>query len=70
MIQLKRAYAKPSPEDGVRVLVERFWPHDLDEKHAKLGLWMKEAAPSAELHLAFGFWNERAARPKPADWLG
>jgi uncharacterized protein YeaO (DUF488 family) len=54
MIRLKRAYEKPSPEDGFRVLVERFWPRDLDEKHAKIDLWLKEAAPSVELHQAFG----------------
>ncbi len=62
MIQLKRAYEKPSPEDGFRVLVEPFWPRDLDEKHAKLGLWMKEVAPSAELHQAFG------ENPAPGRW--
>ena len=54
MIQLQRAYAKPSPEDGFRVLVERFWPRDLDEKHAKLDLWLREVAPSVELHQKFG----------------
>jgi len=72
MIQLKRAYEKPAPEDGFRVLVERFWPRNLDEKHAKLDLWLKEAAPSTELHQQFGedpvperwdefqrlYWNE------------
>jgi uncharacterized protein YeaO (DUF488 family) len=47
MIQLKRAYAKPSPADGFRVLVERFWPRDLDEKHAKLDLWLKHVAPAS-----------------------
>jgi uncharacterized protein YeaO (DUF488 family) len=62
MIQLKRAYDKPSPEDGFRVLVDRFWPRDLDEKHAKLGLWLKEVAPSAELHQTFG------ENPDPARW--
>jgi uncharacterized protein YeaO (DUF488 family) len=54
MIQLKRAFDKPSPEDGFRVLVERFWPRDLDEKHAKLDLWLKEVAPSTELRQALG----------------
>jgi uncharacterized protein YeaO (DUF488 family) len=62
MIQLKRAYEKPSPEDGFRVLVERFWPRDLDEKHAKLGLWLQEVAPSTELHQAFG------ESPDPGRW--
>jgi uncharacterized protein YeaO (DUF488 family) len=54
MIQLKRAYEKPSPEDGFRVLVERFWPRDLDEKHARLDPWLKDVARSVELHQTFG----------------
>jgi uncharacterized protein YeaO (DUF488 family) len=62
MIQLKRAYEKPCPEDGYRVLVERFLPRDLDEKHAKLDLWLKEVAPSTELHQAFG------GSPDPGRW--
>jgi uncharacterized protein YeaO (DUF488 family) len=62
MIQLKRAYEKPSPEDGFRVLVERFWPRNLDEKHTKLDLWLKEIAPNIELHQQFG------ENPDPERW--
>jgi uncharacterized protein YeaO (DUF488 family) len=62
MIQLKRAYGKPSPEDGFRVLVERFWPRNLNERHAKMDLWLKEVAPSTELHRAFG------ENPAPGRW--
>jgi uncharacterized protein YeaO (DUF488 family) len=62
VIQLKRAYEKPSPEDGFRILVEPFWPRDLDEKHAKLGLWLKEVAPSTALHQQFG------ESPSPGHW--
>jgi uncharacterized protein YeaO (DUF488 family) len=62
MIRLKRAYERPSPEDGFRVLVERFWPRDLDEKHSKIDLWLKDVAPSTELHQAFG------ESPDPARW--
>ena len=62
MIRLKRAYERPAPEDGFRVLVERFWPRDLDEKHAKVDLWLKEVAPSTELHQAFG------EDPGPGRW--
>jgi uncharacterized protein YeaO (DUF488 family) len=29
MIQLKRAYEKPSRDNGLRVLVERLWPRAL-----------------------------------------
>jgi len=63
MIQLKRAYERPFHEDGFRVLVERFWPRDLDEKHSKLDLWLKEVAPSTELHQEFG------ENPAPARWV-
>jgi len=49
-------------EDGLHVLVERYWPRDLDEKHAKIDLWLKEVAPSAELHQVFG------ESPDPARW--
>ena len=62
MIQLKRAFDKPTPEDGFRVLVERYWPRDLNEKHSKLDLWLKEVAPSTEMHQAFG------EDPDPARW--
>jgi uncharacterized protein YeaO (DUF488 family) len=62
MIQLKRVYEPASPADGFRVLVERFWPRDLDEKHAKLDLWLEELAPSRKLHEAFG------ENPDPDRW--
>ena len=54
MIQLKRAYEKPDSQDGFRVLVEPYWPRDLAEKDAKFDEWLKEVAPSAELHQRFG----------------
>ena len=54
MIQLKRAYEKPDSQDGFRVLVEPFWPRDLAEKDAKFDQWLKEVAPSDELHQRFG----------------
>ena len=54
MIQLKRAYEEPDSEDGFRVLVEPYWPRDLAEKDAKFDQWLKEVAPSDELHQRFG----------------
>ena len=53
MIQLKRAYDKPDSQDGFRVLVEPYWPRDLAEKDAEFDQWLKEVAPSAELHQRF-----------------
>ena len=54
MIQVKRVYDASVTEDGFRVFVERFWPRDLTEKHAKLDLWLQEVAPTEVLHRTFG----------------
>jgi len=61
-VQLKRAYLPPSPEDGARVLVDRLWPRGLRREDAAIDLWLKDAAPSAELRRWFGHdparWTE------------
>jgi uncharacterized protein YeaO (DUF488 family) len=54
MIKLKRAYEKPSRDDGLRVLVERLWPRGLTKERAAVDLWLKEVAPSPELRKWFG----------------
>ena len=54
MIQLKRAYDKPSRDDGLRVLVERLWPRGLTKERAAVDLWLKDVAPSPELRKWFG----------------
>ena len=48
-ILLKRAYEPASPEDGVRVLVDRLWPRGISRERAALDDWAKQAAPSPEL---------------------
>jgi uncharacterized protein YeaO (DUF488 family) len=53
MIQLKRAYEKPSCDDGERILVERLWPRGLTKERAAVDLWLKEVAPSPELRKWF-----------------
>jgi uncharacterized protein YeaO (DUF488 family) len=62
MFKLKRVYEKPSTQDGFRVLVERLWPRGLSKERAKLGLWLKNVAPSAELRKWFNHdparWKE------------
>jgi uncharacterized protein YeaO (DUF488 family) len=61
-IRLKRAYDPPSPEDGVRVLVDRLWPRGLAKSEAAIDRWLKEVAPSSELRRWFGHdprkWHE------------
>ena len=61
-IRLKRAYEKPAPDDGLRVLVERLWPRGLSKEQAAVDLWMKDVAPSPELRRWFNHdparWDE------------
>ena len=45
-ILIKRAYDKPSPQDGKRFLVDRLWPRGITKKKLKIEAWLKEAAPS------------------------
>jgi uncharacterized protein YeaO (DUF488 family) len=52
-IRLKRVYEAPSPDDGLRVLVERLWPRGLSKGRAAVDEWMKDIAPSPELRRWF-----------------
>lgn len=74
-INIKRVYATWSEEDGFRVLVDRLWPRGLIKDKARLDLWHKDIAPSAELRKWFHreqdwlefkrrYLSELAARPK------
>ena len=54
MIKLKRVYERPSPEDGLRVLVDRLWPRGLTKERAAVDEWAKDVAPSTELRKWFG----------------
>lgn len=49
MIKLKRAYEVASRSDGLRILVERLWPRGVSKQKARIDLWLKSVAPSAEL---------------------
>jgi uncharacterized protein YeaO (DUF488 family) len=52
-IRLKRAYDKPSAEDGGRILVDRLWPRGISKDAAALEYWAKDLAPSTELRKWF-----------------
>jgi len=49
MSQVKRVYAPPAPNDGIRVLVERLWPRGIKREALRLDEWLKEVAPSDNL---------------------
>ena len=61
-IALKRIYESYSPDDGLRILVDRLWPRGLAKEKAHIDLWLKNAAPSTELRHWFNHetskWEE------------
>ncbi|MAZ41067.1 MarR family transcriptional regulator [bacterium] len=52
-IKIKRAYDKPEKGDGVRILVDRLWPRGITKQKAKIDIWAKDLAPSAELRTLY-----------------
>ena len=48
-VAIKRVYDLPTPQDGVRVLVDRLWPRGMTKQAAALDAWLKDLAPSDEL---------------------
>ncbi|HVN97809.1 MAG TPA: DUF488 domain-containing protein [Syntrophorhabdaceae bacterium] len=62
MIKVKRIYERPANDDGLRVLVDRLWPRGVSKDDARIGLWLKDIGPSAELRQWFSHdparWKE------------
>ena len=65
-IRIKRVYAEPAADDGLRILVDRLWPRGLTKAAARLDHWAKEIAPSSELRRWYGHdpvkWKEFRSR--------
>lgn len=78
MIQAKRVYDPPAPEDGKRFLVDRLWPRGVKKEALQLDGWLKDVAPSDALRKWFGHdpakWEEFRERyfaeleAKPEAW--
>jgi uncharacterized protein YeaO (DUF488 family) len=58
-IKLKRAYERPLPEDGTRILIDRLWPRGVSKAAAAIDQWIKEIAPSTALRKWFGHDPDR-----------
>ena len=61
-VKIKRAYEKAARSDGVRVLIDRLWPHGVKKEDVAMDQWEKDLAPSAALTEWFGHdparWKE------------
>ncbi len=60
-IAVKRAYDKPSPQDGVRILIDRLWPRGLTKAKLKIDAWARALAPSTALRKWYGHEADRFA---------
>jgi uncharacterized protein YeaO (DUF488 family) len=60
-IRFRRIYDEPSPDDGLRVLVDRIWPRGIRKEEAHVEEWLREVAPSTELRQWFGHDPDRFA---------
>lgn len=60
-LRIKRVYDPAKESDGYRVLIDRLWPRGLSKEEAKVGVWIKEVAPSTELRKWF---NHEASKEK------
>ena len=58
-VRVRRIYEQPSPDDGVRLLVDRLWPRGLSKDAAHVDEWVKDVAPSDELRRWYGHEPER-----------
>jgi uncharacterized protein YeaO (DUF488 family) len=48
-IRVERIYEDVDPDDGQRVLVDRIWPRGIRKDDPRVGIWLKDVAPSKEL---------------------
>ena len=58
-ISIKRIFLPAEDSDGGRVLGDRLWPRGIKKEDAKVDLWAKTLAPSAELRKWFNHIPER-----------
>lgn len=68
-IKLKRVYAPSAGTDGVRLLVDRIWPHGVSKDRAALDAWLKDVAPSTELRHWFNHEPDRWAEFRKRYWI-
>jgi uncharacterized protein YeaO (DUF488 family) len=53
-IAIKRAYDKPSAQDGIRILIDRLWPRGLSKAKLKIDAWPRQLTPSTDLRKWYG----------------
>jgi len=60
-IAIKRAYDKPSAQDGIRILIDRLWPRGMSKAKLKIDAWPRLLTPSTDLRKWYGHEPARFA---------
>ena len=58
-LKIKRIYELPTPDDGIRIFVDRLWARGVTKTDAKLDYWFKDIAPSSDLRKWFNHEPEK-----------
>jgi uncharacterized protein YeaO (DUF488 family) len=58
-IRIARIYQDVEPDDGQRVLVDRIWPRGIRKDDPRVGIWLKDVAPSKELREWYHHQSQR-----------
>jgi uncharacterized protein YeaO (DUF488 family) len=58
-IRVARVYDDPSPDEGKRILVDRVWPRGFRKDDPRVGIWLKDVAPSTDLRRWYNHQPER-----------
>ena len=58
-VRTARIYEDIDPDDGQRVLVDRIWPRGFRKDDPRVGIWLKDVAPSKELREWYHHQPER-----------
>ncbi len=58
-LKIKRIYELPTPDDGIRIFVDRLWARGVTKDAAKLDYWFKDVAPSSDLRKWFNHEPEK-----------
>lgn len=58
-IRVERVYQDIDPDDGQRILVDRIWPRGFRKTDPRVGIWLKDVAPSKELREWYQHQPER-----------
>ncbi|WP_278234898.1 DUF488 family protein [Isoptericola sp. AK164] len=60
-VHLARVYTEPGPDDGRRVLADRLWPRGVRKDDPRVGVWLRDVAPSTELRRWYAHDPDRTA---------